>query len=61
MTLISGVASVEITFDDGSVKHFRAKAGDIITMNAQTTTTPPYYTLLIAPIKFIDDSQKDVI
>lgn len=55
---IEGVASVEVTFEDGSVKHFKVKSGDNIVMSSFPTTIPPYYTLLIAPVDF---SQKDKI
>lgn len=58
MTRITGITSVEVTFHDGHVKHFQSKSGDIITMDMQSTTTPPYYTLLIAPVAY---SQKDAL
>lgn len=55
---VNDVASVEITFKDGAVRHYKENGGDIITMNIYPTTTPPYLTLIIAPVDF---SQKDVI
>ena len=58
MTRATTPISVELTFADGSVKHFKQSLGDSISMSQLDDKDNAFYTLILAPVA---NSQKDKI
>ena len=58
MTLMKSPVSVELTFEDGSVMHFKHSTKDGISMSSHLNGEPPYYALILTPVA---KSKKDEI